>query len=313
MNQTLLFIFSLMLTAVAQASPSTGTRLRLAYPAEGTILSAQVGLVFEKTDILKKHGFSSAKAVAMGTGRELKTALVSGRADVIMTSETNFVILVGNGFDCFAINSLGSAGRMALVVPPGSSVQSLADLKGKKIATIFGTSIHQPAMEWVKAAGLEDQIQVLDMPSQGAMNAALKSGAVQAIMTWDPFLTQGVNQKQYRILQQKDFDLITVASPSFRDNGDAVARLNAATKEALLYVAQNKEQVNRWFSQMAKLDVKTIDDASRLNRNYSAKTLEDVSLSISPQFRDHMNRQARFLFAQKSLTRLPELGRYLAQ
>jgi ABC-type nitrate/sulfonate/bicarbonate transport system substrate-binding protein len=247
----------------------------------------------------------------MGTGRELKTALVSGRADVIMTSETNFVVLLGNGFDCYALHSLGSAGRMALVVKPDSKVKTLADLKGGKIATIFGTSIHQPTLEWIDQAGLQDEIQVVDMPSQAAMQAALKTGAISAIMTWDPFLAQGLNQNQYRIVKQKEFDLITIASPGFHQDPDAVQRLNAATKEALLYVAQHKEQVNKWFSQMAKLDVKTIDDASRLNANYSAKSLNDVDLSISPRFREQMNKEARFLFAQKSLTRLPEIGKFL--
>lgn len=310
----LIYIVSVLFSLQVQASPSRKTeslkKLSIAYPSEGTILSAQVGLVFEKTNILKKHGFN-ATAVALGTGRELKTALVSGRADVIMTSETNFVVLLGNGYDCFAVNSLGSAGRMALVVPPGSKVEDLKDLKGGKVATIFGTSIHQPAEEWVHEAGLHDDIQILDLPSQAAMQAALKTGAVQAIMTWDPFLAQGLNRGHYRIVKERDFDLITIASAKFHENVDTVQRFNDATREALLYVAQNKTQVNTWFSQMAKLDVKTIDDASKLNANYQAKTLSDVDLKISDKFRERMNREARFLFAQKSLTRLPELGKYI--
>jgi ABC-type nitrate/sulfonate/bicarbonate transport system substrate-binding protein len=300
-----LALFLINFSASGQAE-----KLHLAYPAEGTILSAQVGLVFEKTDILKKHGFN-AQATAMGTGKELKTALVSGKVDVIMTSETNFVVLLGNGFDCYAIHSLGSAGRMALVVPPDSKINSLEDLKGKKVATIYGTSIHQPAMEWLENAGLASEVQVVDLSSQAAMAAALKTGAVAAIMTWDPFLAQGLNKGHYRILKQRDFDLVTVASPGFHGNADAVKRLNAATREALLYVSQHKDEVNKWFSQIARLDVKTIDDASRLNSNYSAKTLEDVNLNISPRFREQLNREARFLFAQKSLTRLPELGKFL--
>jgi ABC-type nitrate/sulfonate/bicarbonate transport system substrate-binding protein len=299
------FVFSLSATAA-----STG-KLRVAYPAEGTILSAQVGLVFEKTDILKKHGFAHSQAVAMGTGRELKTALVSGQADVIMTSETNFVILVGNGFDCFAINSLGSAGRKALVVPPESKIHSLEDLKGKRVATIFGTSIHQPAQEWMEHAGLATEVEIVDLSSQAAMQAALKTGAVAAMMTWDPFLAQGLNRGHYRIVKERDFDLITVASPKFHGEAGAVQRFNEATREALLYVSQHKSQVNGWFSAMAKLDVKTIDDASRLNSNYSVDNLKDVNLSISPRFREQLNREARFLFSQKSLTRLPELGKYI--
>jgi ABC-type nitrate/sulfonate/bicarbonate transport system substrate-binding protein len=299
---TLLFLFN-----IAHSEPS----LHLAYPAEGTILSAQVGLVFEKTDILKRHGFNGAKIVSMGTGKELKTALVSGQADVILTSETNFIVLLGNGYDCFAINSLGSAGRMALVVPPNSKVHDLADLKGGKVATIFGTSIHQPALEWIEQAGLQSDVQVISSSSQAAMQAALRTGAVQAIMTWDPFLAQGLSGKEYRILKQRDFDLITVGSPAFHARTDQLKRFNEATREALLYVAQHKSEVNGWFSQMAKLDTKIIDEASQLNANYEAKTLSDVRVEISPRFREQLNREARFLFAQKSLTRLPELGKFL--
>lgn len=292
------------------AAETALTPLKLSYPAEGTILSAQVGLVFEKTDLLKRHGFA-AKVNALGTGRELKSALVSGQADVILTSETNFVILLGNGFDCYALHSLGSAGRLALVVPPGSSARELKDLKGGKIATIFGTSVHQPALEWLEDEGLEHDITLVDLASQGAMHAALKSGAVNAIVTWDPFLARGLNTSEYRILKQKDFGLITIAAPTFKKNADAVARFETASREALLYVAQHKDEVNGWFSRLAKLDVKTIDDASRLNTNYLAKSLDDVNLRISPAFRAQLNREARFLFAQKTLTRLPELGKFV--
>ena len=150
------------------------TPLKLAYPAEGTILSAQVGLVLAKTDLLKRHGFE-AQVTGMGTGRELKTAMVSGRADVIFTSQTNFVVLLGNGFEAYALGSLGSAGHLALVVPKDSAVRSLADLKGGQIATIYGTSLHQPALEWVREAGLQQDVRVMDLGSHARDERGFKN------------------------------------------------------------------------------------------------------------------------------------------
>lgn len=286
------------------------TPLSVAYPAEGTIISAQVGLIFEKSDILKKHGFA-AKVRAMGTGRELKTALVSGQADVIISSQTNFVVLRGMGYDGYAIQTLGEAGRLALVVRADSAIDDLAELKGKTVGTIFGTSIHQPLMEWIKESGLEKQIKVVDIASMAAMQASLKTGAIDAVMTWDPFLAQGLNKKWYKIIKQQSFDLITVSNQSFARNKDFVHRYNSATKEALIYLSKNKAEVNSWFAAMSKLDLKSVEDASRLNRNYSAQKMADIDLSLSPSYEKRLESEARFLFEAKSILKNPELKKYI--
>ena len=50
---------------------ANAAEIRIAYPGTGTIVNAQIGLILEKTDILKKHGFE-AQVRAMGTGRDTK-------------------------------------------------------------------------------------------------------------------------------------------------------------------------------------------------------------------------------------------------
>ena len=124
-------------------------------------------------------------------------------------------------------------------------------------------------------------------------------------------MTRGLREGAYRVIKQKEFDLITLGSKSFHADGAAVHRLDAAVREALLYVAENKAQVNGWFAKSAKLDLQTIDESSRLNANYSVRALGDVNLSIGARFRAELNREAEFLFAQKALARRPELGPYL--
>lgn len=275
--------------------------LSLAYPAEGTILNAQIGLIFERTDILRSHGFKST-VTAMGTGRELKTALVSAKADVILTTESNFIVLLGSGYPAFAINSLGSAGRMALVVKDSSRIKSIADLKGKKIGTIFGTSIHQPAMQWA----MQSESRVLDIGSLAAMESALATGTLDATMTWDPFLEAALQSHRERILKSDEFYLIALASKAFKDHPGAVSKLNEAIKEAVAYYSFHRREVNTWFSERTHLDLLAIDNATKINLNYNIAQAQDVKLGFSDALLQRLKIEGEF-FSKKHLLALPNI------
>jgi hypothetical protein len=115
------------------------TAIRVAFPALGTTYNGQIGTILQSTDILKNNKLDG-KVIPYGTGREMKVAMVAGKEDVMISSESVFLILVGQGFDAYGISSLGAEGKMALVVPVNSTVKEVKDLKGKKLATMFGTS-----------------------------------------------------------------------------------------------------------------------------------------------------------------------------
>ncbi len=280
------------------------TTIKIAYPSSGTIVNAQVGLIFERTDILKNNGFEG-QMKPMPTGRELKMALVAGEVDLILTSEANLVVLLSEGFDARAIGSLGSAGRMALVVNEESKYKSLTDLKGKTIATIFGTSLHQPALLWAREAGAE----LINMNQVGTMMAALKAGKVDAVMTWDPFLEDALNQRLARIVKSEKFDLITVANGKFvNKQPDVVKRLNKAFREAVVYMVENKQKVNGWFSEMSKISVVAIERSSQENKNYFAKDSAAVDLAISASFVKRLEGMSEFLFEQKVIRTKPQVA-----
>ncbi len=278
--------------------------VRIAYPAAGTIVSAQIGLIFEKTDILKKHGFA-ATVVSLGTGRELKTALVSGRTDVILTSQSNFVILLGEGFAAKAVNSLGSAGRMAMVVAAKSPLKSLSDLKGKSVATIFGTSLHQPAVEWATEAG---GAKVVNINQVGALHAALETGAVDAVLTYDPYLTELEAAGKVRVLKEDRFSLITVAAEKFVSRNPAkIAALNHAFADAVAYMRTHRDQVNGWFSERAKLSVESIHRASSRNENYAMTDNRPAQLALSDEFLKKLQSEGEFLFREKIIKKAPDI------
>lgn len=88
----------------------------------------------------------------------------------------------------------------ALVVPANSPIKSTADLKGKKIAVTKAAGSHYLLIATLAKAGLKfSDIQPAYLsPADG--RAAFEKGAVDAWVTWDPFVAAVQKQSDVRIL-----------------------------------------------------------------------------------------------------------------
>jgi NitT/TauT family transport system substrate-binding protein/sulfonate transport system substrate-binding protein len=79
------------------------------------------------------------------------------------------------------------AGGQAVLLPNGSKIQTIQDLKGKKLAFGRGSSAHSLALKVLEKAGLTyDQIEPVYLgPADAA--AAFEKGAIDAWSIWDPY------------------------------------------------------------------------------------------------------------------------------
>ena len=283
--------------------------IRIAFPSVGTVISGNIGAVLQKTGILKKHGYD-AVLTPLPLGRELKEALAADQADVIFTSEANFIVLLGQGVPCRAIGTFGSMGEMGLVVKPDSAIRKISDLKGKKIATIFGTSLHEPAVVWPREAGLDPRhdVELVNMRGMGPLNAAFLDGDVDAIVTFDPYLTQGVKNHDYRVLRKTGLDGIVVMSAAYETaHPGSAKKFNAALREAAYYVATHKEETNAWAGALSGMPPALLAEASKVNANYNAKSISAIDLTISPAYRAKLERLGRFFFEEHLIPVKPEV------
>jgi len=92
------------------------------------------------------------------------------------------------GFKIVAVNKSLHPDQPAenIIVPKGSSVQTLADLKGKKIAVPQGSSAHGLVLNALKSVGLSLQdVQITYLPP-AAGATAFASGKVDAWAIWNP-------------------------------------------------------------------------------------------------------------------------------
>ena len=121
----------------------------------------------------------------------LLEAARAGAIDAGSVGDAPFTFSAAAGSPIKAIEAARSQQQgLAVVVPGDSPIHQFKDLVGKKIATGRGSIGHQLVLAQLEANGLtlSDIQLVFLLPSDAAV--ALKTGAVDAWSTWDPYTAQ---------------------------------------------------------------------------------------------------------------------------
>src|SRR5690242_16306511 len=126
-----------------------------------------------------------------GGGGEVIKAMASGAVQIGEVGSAGIAAAVSRGepFELFWIlDDIGDA--EALVAKNGSGINSVADLKGKKIAMPFNSTTHFHTMVALEQAKVNPaDVQILNMrPPE--VRAAWQRGDIQATWIWDPVLAE---------------------------------------------------------------------------------------------------------------------------
>jgi taurine transport system substrate-binding protein len=126
-----------------------------------------------------------------GGGGDVIRAMASGDVAIGEVGSTGVATAISQGMDVQLFWILEDiAAAEALVARNGSGVNSVADLKGRKIATPFVSTSHFQLLYALEKAGLKaTDAQILNMrPPEIA--AAWSRGDIDATFIWDPVLAQ---------------------------------------------------------------------------------------------------------------------------
>jgi len=121
-------------------------------------------------------------------GPQLLEALSLGHVDLGATGDAPPVFAQAAGKDIVYIGAEPpKPDSSAVLVKPDSSLKTLADIKGRRIALQKGSSAHFLTVQAVKRAGLGwGDIQPIYLPPAEA-RAAFERGSVDAWAVWDPY------------------------------------------------------------------------------------------------------------------------------
>jgi taurine transport system substrate-binding protein len=123
------------------------------------------------------------------SGAEIFAAIAAGDVQIGEVGSSPFAASVSKGIDVKAVYISGAAGEdEALVVRNGSGIESLKDLKGKKLAAAPVSTDHFMLLSTLKQEGIKpDEATVLAIP-QPEIVAGWTRGDIDAAFVWDPAL-----------------------------------------------------------------------------------------------------------------------------
>ena len=283
----------------------------------GTMDLVNPDLVARKGKYYEKQLGVKVKIVKFDSGKDVNTALAAGSIDVSELGSNPTALGIGNGlnYDVIYIGDIiGSA--ESLVVKNNANVNSVSQLKGKKIAVPFASTSHYSLLNALKQAGLkESDVKLLDLEPND-IHAAWKRGDIDAAYVWYPVLNNLV--KDGKILTGSDklakqgiitADLVVARRDFAKSNKNLVVRYIKALNQANDLDQKNKEQSIKDISEILNIsesDAKFqrngfewIDGKKQISKEYLGENIANV-----------LKNTADFLKEQGSIKKSPTLKEY---
>ena len=200
---------TLALLSAAAAGALAGTFNTAAFAQEKRVL--RIGYQkYGTLTLLKGRGTLDKRLAAQGidvkwtefpAGPVLLEGLNVGSIDFGTVGEAPPIFAQAAGANLVYVANEPPAPRSeAIVVPKGSTLKSVAELKGKKVALNKGSNVHYLLVRAIENAGLQysDITPVYLAPADA--RAAFERGSVDAWAIWDPFLAAAEKQLGARVL-----------------------------------------------------------------------------------------------------------------
>lgn len=197
-------------------------------------------------------------------GPQQLEALSAGSLDVAITGDTPPVFAQAAGRDLRYIGvEPPKPDSSAILVPQGSALRSLADLKGKRVALQKGSSAHFLIVSGLRKGGLTfADIQPVYLTPADA-RAAFERGSVDAWGIWDPYYAATELAIGPRVLATgrglSSNNTFYFAPRAFAEqHGDTIAALFAELSRADRLVQQNRKEAAQRIAEFSGLSLATV-------------------------------------------------------
>ena len=184
------------------------------------------------------------------SGPPMLEAMASGSVDVggVGDAPPVFAAAGGEQVEIVGARSVPSGDQDALVVPKGSSITSIQQLKGKKIAYGSGSSANYHLLTVLNKAGLTTKdVTLVNLQPANAL-AAFTSGAVDAWDIWPPYVQQVVAQDGAKVLaigsqygSPYSFEVASKAAVANAEKAAAIKVYLATLNKAYVFTATHPD------------------------------------------------------------------------
>lgn len=278
------FIIPIFLLASCQTEISGNSKkgektIRLGYQKFGTMVILKAEGILEES--LEKHGYKVVWTEFPG-GPQLLEALNAGSIDFGATGEAPPIFAqAAEAPIVYFANEPSNPNGEAIVVPKDSPIQTVDDLKGKKVALNKGSNVHYLLVRALEEAGLDyDDIEPVFLPPSDA-RVAFEKGSVDAWVIWDPFLADAefhANARQ--ILDGEDLvdnrEFFLASRTSSEENPEVLEIIFEELENIEGKIKENQAEIAEFLSPQVGIDADVLE-AVLARRTYGIeKTTEET-------------------------------------
>jgi aliphatic sulfonates family ABC transporter substrate-binding protein len=266
-----------------------------------------IGMVVESQGLFKKAG-GNVTINKFDGGKTTRDAMISGRVDVGVLGATPFVVGAAKG-NMVAIGMSMYAGKTgSIVAGKNKGIKSIADLKGRRVASQLGSSTDQVFQEKIlpKYGVSRNDVHTVNIPHQNHL-AALISGSVDAFAGIEPFPslaeTEGIGDV---VIDYSDFDISPVIlaanRPVVEQKREAVVALLRAWLAGVEIFKNKPDEAAKIVFTFFK------DQGFNVSEAVVKRMLSklDVTPTFKPGLRDYLDNEAKLLIQQRAITAAPD-------
>ncbi|MFN6580344.1 MAG: aliphatic sulfonate ABC transporter substrate-binding protein [Aulosira sp. ZfuVER01] len=225
--------------------------------------------------VLEKQGNLEKRLADLGyklewpefaAGPQQLEALNANGLDIASTAESPPVFAQSAGTPLVYLAANSTDGKaVSLLVPNNSTVKSIKDLKGKKVAFQKASIGHYLLVRALEKDGLKlSDVQSVFLPPPDA-NAAFNQGKVDAWFIWEPFVTRNIQNKVGRVLLDGGDGLrdtnnfYSTTRKFYQENPEVIKVFLEELQKAQIWSKQHPKEIAELLAPVTQLDVPTLE------------------------------------------------------
>jgi len=251
-------------------------------------------------DISKQRGEFVKKMKAKGykvvfkefsDGSSLMQAMKAGSIDYARTGDAPPVSALSTGTKLTYIAAGSSKAKgSGILIKKTSSISSLKDLKGKKVAYTKGTSSQYMLAAALKKAGLKSSDITWVNMDQSSASVAFSKGKVDAWATWDPYTAQAELTQNAKLLTTgvgitNNRDYVLAMQSYAKSNTEVSKYLIKYLQEDMKWANNNHNELITMMSKSLKVS-KSVVKKMVDRRYYSVSTMNSTYAKEEQQIAD---------------------------
>lgn len=283
----LLFLCLLTAVSIAKEPESSITEIRIGWQVP-TVTQAALVQVLKRTDVLARHGLEpSLIPYSYGTP-EVADAL-AGKLDIFFAGDQPAINLMAQGGQ-WKIVARVYTDRVSVIVPPNSPIDDIAQLRGKTVASSYGSIAHREVFLSQGAAGLDvvDDVNNVDMDILDIRQRILSGGGAawesfDAAAVWEPDASIFRLEGRTRSLGEKEaLGVLAMSEQFIAKNPDAAVQLLVAIARAWDFFSRDPGPVIDWYIEDTLLGYshEALIQAVSIDRNFEAGSLQDIDMAL---------------------------------